>query len=127
MHDSHVFSLSYLSLCMRAGAFRSLHSKLKDLEREAGVESLRAGEAGEIVFISCADIGFPDTVVETSETEVAGMFNAFVSDREHAILNGFGLGNDEQAQRVFDGTLRNFARIKKEGNFEKMYMENGQP
>ena len=55
---------------MRAGAFRSLLRKLKDLEREAGVESGRFGQAGEVIFISYDEIGFPDTVVETSETEV---------------------------------------------------------
>jgi hypothetical protein len=97
--------------------FRSLLRKLKDLERKAGVECGRFGQAGEVIFISCDDIGFPDT-------EVTELLNGFKADREHA-LNGFGLGNEEQAQRVYDGTLRNFTRIKKEGNFEKMYMENG--
>jgi len=98
---------------MRAGAFKSLHRKLKDLEREAGVESCRFGEAGEVIFISCAEIGFPDTVVETTSTPMVTTLN---DDK----------GNELLAQRVFDGTLRNFTRIKKEGNFEKMYMENGQ-
>ena len=99
--------------------FRSLLRKLKDLERKAGVECGRFGQAGEVIFISCDDIGFPDT-------EVTELLNGFKADREHALLNGFGLGNEEQAQRVYDGTLRNFTRIKREGNFEKMYMENGQ-
>jgi hypothetical protein len=99
---------------MCAGALRSLHSKLRELEREAGEESLRAGEAGEILFIWCADIGFPDTVVETSDAEVADILNRFKSDREHA-------------RRVFNRALSHFTRIKEAGNFEEIYMENGQP
>jgi hypothetical protein len=43
MHDTRVLLPRYvIAVCMRAGAFRSLHSKLKDREREA-LESVRAG------------------------------------------------------------------------------------
>ena len=76
-------------------------------------EYLRAGEAGENILLMCKEIGFPDTIVKTSDAELMIMVRSFEADKV-------------QAKASFLGSLSNFVRIRGARSLDSIYERNGQ-